>query len=84
MCTMIAERAAIDGVGKGTSGWFAVDRVNVTFDHPFEFAAEHALCIDFVNEAMGPGARVAVEMTRESARSLIEAIETALERGRDA
>lgn len=84
MCTNIAERAAITGVGKGTAGWFAVDRVNVMFDHPFQLDAEHALCLDFVNEAMGPGARVAVELTTESARRLVETIQVALERGRDA
>jgi hypothetical protein len=34
----------------------------------------------FVNEAEGPGARVAVEMSAESARQLVQAILTALER----
>jgi hypothetical protein len=34
--------------------------------------------IDFVNEADGPGARVAVELTTESARQLVRAIEAAL------
>jgi hypothetical protein len=54
--------------------------VYVTYDHPFELKLEHALNIDFVNEAAGPGARVAVELTRESARALVEAIQVALER----
>ena len=34
----------------------------------------HALNIDFVNEAQGPGARVAVEMSVESARALVQTI----------
>ena len=34
----------------------------------------HALNIDFVNEAAGPGARVAVELTPESARELAHKI----------
>jgi hypothetical protein len=40
---------------------------------------EHALTIDFVNEAAGPGARVAVELSPESARELVKAITAALD-----
>ena len=40
---------------------------------------EHALNIDFVNEAAGPGARVAVELSPESARELVKAITAALD-----
>ena len=80
MCTMIVEQAKIDGSGKGASGWFKVDGVNVSYDHPFHVSAEHALNIDFVNEAEGPGARVAVELSVESARNLIQAIHAALAR----
>ena len=42
---------------------------------------DHALTIDFVNEAKGPGARVAVELSPESARQLIDKIQAALEAG---
>ena len=57
---MIAQQIAIRVSGKGTAGWFDVRQANVSFDHPFSAALEHALNIDFVNEALGPGARVAV------------------------
>jgi Family of unknown function (DUF6295) len=80
MCTMIVEQAKIAGSGKGAQGWFSVNQVNVTYDHPFHAPLEHALNLDFVNEAEGPGARVAVELTAESARQLIQAIQAALER----
>jgi hypothetical protein len=40
--------------------------------------AEHTLNIDFLNPAKGPAARVAVELTAESAKALAAAIETAL------
>ncbi len=40
----------------------------------------HALNIDFVNEAQGPGARVAVEMSVESARALVQTITEVLQR----
>ena len=81
MCTMIVENAEIAGSGKGPSGWFDLSRVNVTFDHPFNARFEHALNIDFVDPERGPGARVAVELSPESARRLVRSIEAALERG---
>lgn len=74
MCTMIVHQAKIEGCGKGMQGWFDLREVNVSYDHPFHIRLEHALNIDFVNEAAGPGARVAVELTPESARQLAQAI----------
>ncbi len=78
MCTMIAHQISIEGSGKGASGWFNVRQANVSYDHPFDVQLEHALNIDFVNEAQGPGARVAVELTPESAQALIDAIRVVL------
>ncbi len=74
MCTMIAERVAIEGSGKGAGGWFTVSEALVSYDHPFSAPEEHALNIDFVNDAMGPGARVAVELSAEAARALVGSI----------
>ena len=74
MCTMISQQVKIAGSGKGTGGWFSVRQANVSYDHPFNAPLEHALNIDFVNEAMGPGARVAVELSAESAQALVEAV----------
>jgi hypothetical protein len=50
------------------------------YDCPFHLSLEHALNIDFVNEAQGPSARVAVELTPESARQLAFTILETLER----
>ena len=47
---------------------------------PANAPLEHALNIDFVNESQGPGARVAVELSAEAARSLVETINAVLER----
>ena len=74
MCTMIVERVEIEGSGKGKDGWFDLREANVSYDHPFNAPLEHALNIDFVNEAQGPGSRVAVELSAEAARSLVETI----------
>jgi len=80
MCTMIAKQVEIDGSGKGADGWFPVRQANVSYDHPYEVRLEHAVNIDFVNEAQGPGARVAVELTLESARELVQTIHEVLAR----
>jgi hypothetical protein len=80
MCTMIVKQVEIEGDGKGTGGWFRLRQANVSYDHPFHAPLEHALNIDFVNEAQGPGARVAVELSAESARALVETILAVLER----
>jgi len=78
MCTMIVQQAKIDGSGKGASGWFALRQANVSYDHPFNAPLEHALNIDFVNEAQGAGARVAVELSVEAARNLVATIHAVL------
>ncbi len=83
MCTMIAQQVPVYGSGKAATGWFDVRQANVSYDHPFNLGSEHALNIDFVNEALGPGARVAVELTAESARALVRSIVEVLERAED-
>ena len=80
MCTMIAQKVAIEGSGKGTGGWFAVRQANVSYDHPFNASLEHALNIDFVDPAQGPGARVAVELSADAARALVATILSVLDR----
>ncbi|HLG10789.1 MAG TPA: DUF6295 family protein [Dehalococcoidia bacterium] len=81
MCTYITEKAEMFGSAKGPQGWFRVDMANVYFDHPFHAPLEHSLNIDFVNEAAGSPTRVAVEISAESARLLVEKILAALESG---
>lgn len=81
MCTYITEKASIFGSAKGPKGWFRVDTANVYFDHPFHAPLDHSLNIDFVNEAAGSPTRVAVEISAESARVLVEKILAALAAG---
>ena len=82
MCTMITEKALMSGTGKGPKGWFKLQEANVSFDHPFNAPLDHAVNIDFVNENEGLGARVAVEITAEAARRLVDAILAALDQGK--
>jgi hypothetical protein len=74
MCTMIVERVKVDGSGKGANGWFKLEQANVSYDHPFHAPFEHALNIDFINDAQGPSARVAVELSEQAARDLVRTI----------
>jgi hypothetical protein len=81
MCTWIVEKAPLSGSAKGHPGWFTVTQANVCYDHPTHALMENSLNIDFVNEDMGPGARVAVELNEDSARALVRAILVALDTG---
>src|SRR6267143_1478398 len=80
MCTGIVETAEVSGSGKGPHGWFKLEQVNVSYDHPTDAQLDHAVNIDFVNEKEGPSARVAVELSPESARKLVDIILTTLSR----
>lgn len=82
MCTGIVETVQVAGSGKGPSGWFKLEQANVSHDHPTVAPFEDAVLIDFVNEKEGVGARVAVELNRDSARKLADAILVALSRER--
>jgi hypothetical protein len=78
MCTHMSEKTDIAGSGKGPDGWFRLNKATVYFDHPFHAPYEHTLNVDFVDDTAGPGARVAVELSAESARKLVRCIESAL------
>jgi hypothetical protein len=75
---MIAHQVKLEGRGKNGPEWFQVREANVSYDHPYDLPLEHALNIDFVNEALGPGARVAVELSVDAARQLVKTIEAVL------
>ena len=75
---MISKQIKIEGSGKGAGGWFTLKEADVSYDHPFNAPFEHALNLDFVNEAMGVGARVAVELSPQAARELVAAIQAVL------
>jgi hypothetical protein len=78
MCTYLTETISIAGSGKGPGGWFRLTDATVYFDHPVHALAEHTVNIDFADPSRGPSGRVAVELTAESARALVRAIEATL------
>jgi hypothetical protein len=78
MCTYATEHVPVSGSGKGAQGWFELASASVYVDHPSHATAAHTLNIDFLNPGKGPSARVAVELTTDSARRLADAIQVAL------
>lgn len=79
MCTSIVEISDCDGMGKGDAGeWFKLTHSVVSYDHPHHALLEEAITIDFVNRALAPGARVAVELTLDAAKALSTALQRAI------
>jgi hypothetical protein len=78
MCSYVTEKTGVEGSGKGPAGWFRLSEATVYLDHPYFTPLEHTLNIDFIDPAAGPSARVAVELSPESARALVRCIEAAL------
>jgi hypothetical protein len=81
MCSYIVEKAAIAGSAKGGRGWMRIDSASVYYDHPYHAPFDHSLNIDFISEADGGRERVALELSAESAKLLIEKIQAALAAG---
>ncbi|GAA1255972.1 hypothetical protein GCM10009665_53030 [Kitasatospora nipponensis] len=80
MCTYLTVKDVVDGSAKGPGGaWFHVSDVTVYFDHPVHAMAEHTVNIDLADPSKGPAARVALELTADSARRLVAAIQLALD-----
>jgi hypothetical protein len=79
VCTYTTVQADLDGSAKGPdSSWFHAGRATVYFDHPVHAMAEHTLNIDLTDPDGDPARRVALELTAESARRLVAAIQEAL------
>jgi hypothetical protein len=79
MCTYATATLPAEGSAKGPNGkWFRVTDATVYFDHPVHAMAEHTLNIDVAAPANGPAARVALELSADTARALVAAIQEAL------
>ncbi|MEZ0069329.1 hypothetical protein ABIA32_005373 [Streptacidiphilus sp. MAP12-20] len=79
MCTYTTVKAEVEGSGKGPGGtWIRVTDATVYFDHPVHAMHEHTLNIDLADPSRDPAARVALELSADSARRLVEAIQQAL------
>ncbi|GIH10382.1 hypothetical protein Rhe02_84490 [Rhizocola hellebori] len=79
MCTYETVCVCLEGSGKGPASWLRVTQATVYFDHPVHAMADHTLNIDLTDPSQGPSARIALELTAESARALVAAIQQALD-----
>ena len=83
MCTYSTEKFAVTASsGKGPQGWFPLQTATVYYDHPVHAPDDHTVNIDFLNPEQGPGARVAVELSLDSARALLAALQVTVDRAR--
>lgn len=78
MCTSIIEIAPAEGMAKRGDDWFPLSRSVVAYDHARHALLGDVITLDFVNPALGAGARAAVELTLDSARELRAALDRAI------
>ncbi len=78
MCTSILEIVETDGMGKGGEGWIDLTHVVVSYDHPHHALFEDAITLDFVNKTLGPGSRIAVEISLDAGKKLSAALQSAI------
>jgi hypothetical protein len=78
VCTYLTEEIPVDGSGKGARGWFGASKALVYVDHPVHAQHGHTVNIDVLNPQLGPSARVALELTEETALALARAIQRAI------
>ena len=81
VCTYSTEKIEVTASsGKGPDGWFPLQTATVYYDHPVHAPRDHTVNIDFMNPERGPSARVAVELSLESARELLAALQVTVAR----
>ena len=78
MCTYLTEKIAVEGSGKGATGWFSATEATVYVDHPVHAPYGHTVNVDVLSPALGASARVALELTEETALALADAIRRAI------
>ena len=79
-CSAMAIRRRVRAAGRSARGWFSVDQVAISYDHPVHAREDHAVLLDFAR-ALGPvDERVPVELSLASARALAETLLAVVER----
>ena len=75
MCTYSTEKVALErSSGKTRDGWATMSEATVYYDHPVHAPDAHTVNIDFLAPERGPGSRIAVELSLDSARELLAAL----------
>lgn len=78
MCTSIIEIAPAEGMAKRGDQWFPLSQSVVAYDHARHAPLGDVITLDFINDALDPGARAGVELTLEAAKALRESLDRAI------
>lgn len=78
MCTYVTERIDLRGSAKAGGRWDPVVRASVYLDHPYTTPLDHTLNIDVFTDSEARSRHVALELSLESARELLDAMTRAL------
>jgi len=78
MCTSIIEIARAEGMAKRGDAWFELSQTVVAYDHARHAHLGDVITLDFVNPALGAGARAGIELTLETAKELRAALDRAI------
>jgi uncharacterized protein DUF6295 len=78
MCTSIVEIVAAEGMAKREDEWFPLTHAVVAYDHARHAVLADVITLDFINNALPPGARAGVELTLETAKALNAALAKAI------
>ncbi len=78
MCTSIIEIVPAEGMAKRGDQWFPLSQAVVAYDHARHAPLGDVITLDFLNGALGAGARAGVELTLESAKELRAALDRAI------
>src|SRR3954464_8252794 len=74
MCTYITETLAVTGSAKGATGWIRLTDATAYYHSPGHAVADHTPHLDLRRPADGVAARLGIELSADSARSLAETI----------
>ncbi len=78
MCTSIVEIVPAEGMAKRGEDWFPLTRAVVAYDHARHAPFGDVITLDFINTSLTHDARAGVELTLESARELLAALDRAI------
>jgi len=78
MCTSIVEIIEAEGMAKSGSEWFDLTGAVVAYDHARHAPFADVITLDFVNSNLDPGARAGIELTLNSAKELLAALDRAI------
>ena len=78
MCTSIVEIIPAEGMAKRGAEWFTLTQAVVAYDHARHAPLADVITLDFINAGLDAGARAGIELTLDTAKELLAALERAI------